>query len=294
MTNSPSLPQCAMPHAATRKPAWMLPDGSVDAHMHVFGNSSKYPLNPSRLFEPPAVTWADYLAVLRTIGVGRAVLVHSAVYGTNNSVTADAIATAPERFRGVALVNETTTDKELEQLAQAGFCGFRVNLVSGRGIQLKAARQMAERVRPLGWHAQFLIDIESIPNLDEVFADFPVDVVIDHMGRPDPTRGTSSPAFQALVRLLESCKGWSKISAPYRTSRIPPSYVDMRPFAAALVTAAPNRLVWGTDWPHVMVTDHMPNDGDLCDQLGEWVRDESLRTKILVDNPRELYGFSDS
>ena len=286
-----SLPQCPMPDAATRRPAWVLPDGAVDAHMHVFGDPSRYPLAATRLFEPPAVAWPDYLAVLGALGIRCAVLVHSAVYGTDNTITADAIATAPERLRGVALVNEAMTDKELERLTHAGFRGFRVNLVSGRGLQLVAARKMAERVRPLGWHVQLLMDIESIPDLDKAFASFPVDVVIDHMGRPDPARGTSAPAFQALIRLLESGKGWCKISAPYRTSRMPPAYGDMRPFAAALVAAAPGRLVWGTDWPHVMVTKHMPNDGDLCNQLWEWVGDESLRTRILVDNPRELYGF---
>ena len=121
------------------------------------------------------------------------------------------------------------SDKELERLAQAGFRGFRVNLVSCCGMQLEAARKMAERVRPLGWHVQFLMDIESLPDLDKAFASFPVDVVIDHMGRPDPARGTASHAFQALIRLLKSCKGWCKISAPYRTSCMPPSYSDMAP-----------------------------------------------------------------
>lgn len=286
-----ALPQCANPDPAPRKPKRKVPPGAVDAHMHVFGPTPGYTLSPGRLFEPPAVVWTDYLAVLNVLGIERAVIVHSAVYGSDNSASADAIATAPERFRGVALLNESMSDAELARLSEQGFRGFRINLVSGRGLQLEAARRMAERVRPLGWHIQFLLDIEAFPGLDRLFADFPIDVVIDHMGRPDPKRGVSSPAFQALIRLLKSGKGWAKLSAPYRTSRAPPAYGDLRPFAEELVAAAPERLVWGTDWPHVMVDGGMPNDGDLLDLFQTWVPDQTAQTRILVDNPCALYGF---
>jgi predicted TIM-barrel fold metal-dependent hydrolase len=127
--------------------------------------------------------------------------------------------------------------------------------------------------------------------LDRVLGDFPVEVMIDHMGRPDTRRGTGAPGFQALIRLLQSGRGWSKLSAPYRTSTQPFPHADITPFAHALVTAVPDRLVWGSDWPHVMLDTAMPNDGDLCDQLATWVPDAATRAKILVANPARLYGF---
>ena len=138
---------------------------------------------------------------------------------------------------------------------------------------------------------QFLLDVENFPDLDKVLADFPVEVVIDHMGRPDTRRAVTAPGFRALIRLLQSGRGWSKLSAPYRTPAQPFPYADIVPFAHALVTAAPDRLVWGTDWPHVMLDASMPNDGDLADLLATWVPDAAVRKRILVDNPARFYGF---
>ena len=138
---------------------------------------------------------------------------------------------------------------------------------------------------------QFLLDIEKFPDLDRVLADFPVAVMIDHMGRPDTCAGIDAPGFQALIRLLTSGRGWSKLSAPYRTSREASPYRDILPFAHALAAAAPDRLVWGTDWPHVMLEGAMPNTGLFADLLAEWVPDEATRDRILVDNPARLYGF---
>jgi predicted TIM-barrel fold metal-dependent hydrolase len=138
---------------------------------------------------------------------------------------------------------------------------------------------------------QLLLDVESFPQLDEVLTDFPIEVVIDHMGRPDTAASVEAPGFQSLIRLLRSGRGWSKLSAPYRTSKQPFPYSDITPFAHALVAAAPERLVWGSDWPHVMLEGIMPNDGDLCSQLAVWAPDTETRQMILVDNPRRLYGF---
>lgn len=286
-----SLPKCRMPDATPRRPSYKLPKGAADCHIHVFGPARSYPLAETRLFEPPDTIWQDYLKVQEQLGIERAVIVHSAVYGSDNSVTADAIATAPSRFRGIAVLGEDVTEAELERLTTSGFRGFRVNLVSGRGVQFAAARKLAEKVRTFGWHIQFLMDIDAVSELDLMLGNFPVEVVIDHMGRPHPDATPSAPAFQALLRLLRDGKGWSKLSAPYRTSREPPPYQDMRPFADALVRTAPDRLVWGTDWPHVMVEGSMPNDGDLANGLADWVSDAEIRHRILVDNPRRLYGF---
>jgi predicted TIM-barrel fold metal-dependent hydrolase len=138
---------------------------------------------------------------------------------------------------------------------------------------------------------QFLLDIEDHPDIDTFLGSFATEVVIDHMGRPDPNKGVNAPGFQALIRLLKSGRGWAKLSAPYRTSLREPPYDDITPFAHALVAVAPDRLVWGSDWPHVLLETTMPDDGDLVDQIAVWVPDEAVRKRILVDNAETLYGF---
>ena len=293
MSNQQTTPfQNPEPDPKTRKPSLKMPAGATDSHCHIFGPKLKYPLsNPYYL--PPKVLVEDYLRMLSIIGVERAVFVHAATYGTDNSLVLDVIASAPTRFRAIGLVNEATTDAELERLHAGGVRGFRANLVSKIGAQLAEARRLADRVKSLGWNAQFLLNVEEFPELDKTFGDFPVPVVIDHMGRPIIEKGVVAPGFQALLRLLRNGRAWAKLSAPYRTSKDPLRYRDIVPFAHALIEAAPDRLVWGTDWPHVNMDagTPMPNDGDLCDQLAAWAPDEDTRRKILVENPARLYGF---
>ena len=195
------------------------------------------------------------------------------------------------RLRAVALLREDVTDKELEALDHAGVRGFRANLVAKIGVQFEAARKLAARVAPLGWHAQFLMDVENFPDLDRIADAYPCEMVIDHMGRPEVGKGVNAPGFQALARALKNGRAWSKLSAPYRTSRGAIPYDDITPFAHALVAAAPERLVFGTDWPHVMMEGEMPNTGMLVERLAAWVPDSATRQKILVDNPAKLYGF---
>ena len=158
-------------------------------------------------------------------------------------------------------------------------------------MQFEAARKLAARVAPLGWHAQFLMDVENFPDFDRIADAYPCEMVIDHMGRPEVGKGVNAPGFQALVRALKNGRAWSKLSAPYRTSRGAIPYDDITPFAHALVAAAPERLVFGTDWPHVMMDGEMPNTGTLVERLASWVPDAATRQKILVDNPAKLYGF---
>ena len=284
-------PQCRGPHPQPRRPAFLLPPGAADCHAHVFGARQRYGYAADRLYTPPPVFTQDYTAMLDALGLQHAVVVQSGVHGTNNDVIVDAIARSHGRWRGVALVDEEIADAELDRLAASGIRGFRANLVAKTGVQYEAAKRLAARVKRLGWHVQFLLDVESFPQLDEVLADFPVEVVIDHMGRPDTRGPIEAAGFQSLIRLLRSGRGWSKLSAPYRTSRQPFPYSDITPFAQALIAAVPERLVWGSDWPHVMLDGPMPNDGDLCSQLEVWAPDADMRRKILVDNPRRLYGF---
>jgi predicted TIM-barrel fold metal-dependent hydrolase len=284
-------PPCAAPLRDVRKPALALPPKAADCHAHVFGPVAKYPYPANRLYTPPPVFLEDYLAMHRAVGLARGVLVQTGLYGNDNSFIVDAIAAHPGQLRGIALIGETVTDAELAHLARSGIRGFRVNRTARTGLTIEVARRLAERVKDLGWHVQFLLDVEDHPDLDAVLGSFATEVVIDHMGRPDPRRGVGAPGFQALIRLLRSGRGWAKLSAPYRTSRQEPPYEDLAPFAHALVAAAPDRLLWGSDWPHVLLESTMPNDGDLVDQLAVWVPDPDIRRRILVDNPERLYGF---
>lgn len=288
----PAPAQCAGPDPQPRAPALRMPAGATDCHAHVFGPREKYGWAADRLYSPPPVFLKDYLAMLDALGSARGVIVQTGVHGTNNDVLVDSLAQSNGRLRGIALIPEDIGDAELDRLHAAGVRGFRANLVAGTGVQFDASRKLAARVARLGWHVQYLLDIEQFPDLDRLLGDFPVACMIDHMGRPDTRGGTDAPGFQALIRYLKSGRGWSKLSAPYRTSREAPPYADITPFAHALVAAAPDRLVWGSDWPHVMLETAMPNTGLFADLLATWVPDEAVRTRILVDNPARLYGFA--
>jgi predicted TIM-barrel fold metal-dependent hydrolase len=268
-----------------------MPSGAVDSHAHVFGPREQYGYAQDRQYTPPPVFLNDYLRMLDTVGFNRGVLVQSGVHGVCNDVIVDAIAQSCGRLKGIALIAPDVTDAELERLDGAGVRGFRANLVAKIGVQFEAARALAERVQHLGWHVQLLLDIENFPDFDRLADRFPTEIVVDHMGRPDPRRGTQAPGFQALVRALQGGRVWSKLSAPYRTSHERFPYPDLTPFARALVRAAPERLVFGTDWPHVMLESGMPNDGALTDLLAQWVPDEAARLGILVSNPERLYRF---
>jgi predicted TIM-barrel fold metal-dependent hydrolase len=289
MTAEPAM--CAGPHLDVRAPKLKLPPGSADCHCHVFGPRDRYPWTANRLYTPPPVTLEHYLGMLRTTGFERGVMVQTGLYGNDNSFILDAIRAHPAQLRAIALIGEDITDRALRDLADGGVRGFRVNRTAKTGLSFDVARRLAGRVKELGWHVQFLLDIEDHPDLDTLLGSFPTEVVIDHMGRPDPRRGVAAPGFQALVRLLKSGRGWAKLSAPYRTSLQEPPYHDITPFARALVAAAPDRLVWGSDWPHVLLETTMPRDEDLVDQLAAWAPDEATRRRILVDNPERLYGF---
>jgi predicted TIM-barrel fold metal-dependent hydrolase len=282
---------CAGPQLNVRKPSLKLPPKAADCHAHVFGPEQQYPRSAARLFTPPPVFLEDYFAMHRATGFERGVLVQTGVYGNDNRFIVDAIKAHPTRLRGIALIDENITDKELQYLADNGVRGFRVNRTAKTGLAFDVARRLSDRVKDLGWHVQFLLDVEDHPDLDSFLGSFPTEVVIDHLGRPDPHLGVQAPGFQALLRLLKSGRSWVKLSAPYRTSANEPPYPDMTPFAHALVATMPDRLVWGSDWPHVLLDKTMPNDGDLVDQLAVWVEDEAVRKRILVDNAERLYAF---
>ena len=290
-----AAPLCAARDPNPSTPTLRLPAGACDSHAHICGPASKYLYAPDRIYTPPDALLPDYLAMLSTLGLERAVIVQPSVYGTDNSVTLAATKESPIPCRGVAVIDETISDDEIAQLDRAGIRGIRLNLVDvaspSGDMPLEIARRLADRIAPLGWHTEFLVHVDDYPNFDAMFADFPTDIVLGHLGYMRPDKDIADPGFRALLRLMQGGRCWVKLTGPYRISSGDLPYPGVTETAHALIDGAPDRIVWGSDWPHVMVSKPMPNDGNLCDLLADWAPDAAIRQKILVDNPARLYGF---
>jgi 2-pyrone-4,6-dicarboxylate lactonase len=281
-------PDIPPPVADTRRPSVKFPPKAADCHAHIFGPQTA--LLPKTHFVPHPAPLSDYTRMLRTLGCERGVLVQPSVYGTDNRMIAEALRSSAFDLRGVAVVSEHVTDRELETLHEAGFRGIRINTASAtQGLKLEHAPRLAVRIKPLGWHLQFFANFREAPELEEPLSKLPVDIVIDHFGRIATSDGLDAAPFQALLRLLRRENCWAKLMGPYFISEQFSRYPDIGPFARAMVAAAPDRVVWGTDWPHPSARAKMPNDGDLADLLAQWVPDEAQRNRILVDNPARLY-----
>ncbi len=236
---------------------------------------------------------SEYIELHATLGVTRSVIVQPSVYGTDHRATLDAMRRYPVgRIRGVAVVDAQTPMERLHELHAAGIRGTRINALFKGGASIADARRIAERVAPLGWHMQFLIDVSQAKEALAEMASFPVDVVIDHMGHMPAALGTGHAAFQSLLHMLQGGRCWVKLSGPYRFSAEEFPYRDVDAFVRALVECNPERLVWGTDWPHPAISKAMPDDGALVDLLETWLPGEQLRQQVLVDNPARLYDFA--
>ena len=293
---APEPPLCAAPDPHPRAPRLTLPPQACDCHAHICGPPSRYAYYPRRVYTPPDALLPDYQGMLATLGVERAVLVQPSVYGTDNAALLDALAAASPRVRGVAVVGDDAGEADLERMHRAGVRGVRCNVVDvppdekGK-LPLEQLTRLARKIERFGWHIELLLHVDEFPDFDRAFADFPVPVVVGHLGYMKTDRGLEAPGFQALLRSMRGGRCWVKLTGPYRISTQPFPHRDVTPFAHALLDAAPGRVVWGTDWPHVMVKGRMPNDGDLCDLLSDWVPDPALCQRVLVDNPAALYGF---
>ena len=286
-------PDIPPPVATAHPPKIAFPAGATDCHAHIFGPQSRYPLLPKTHFVPHENPLADYVRMLRTLGCSRGVLVQPSVYGTDNSLIVEALQSHAFDLRAVAVVAAAVTDAEIERLHAAGFRGIRINTASATpGLKLEDAPRLAERIRPLGWHLQFFVNLPEMPRMEHALAALKIDIVIDHFARVRAADGLQSPAYQALLRLLRRENCWAKLMGPYFVSEQFPAYPDIAPFARGMIEAAPDRIVWGSDWPHPSAREKMPDDGDLADLLGEWAPDLATRDRILVDNPRRLYGFA--
>ncbi len=274
-------------------PRIVCPPGACDSHIHVFGPVSRYPFTAKAAYHSPDALPETYIALQKVLGLERAVIIHPTALGPDHARTLDAMAAYPERFRGVAVPAPDTPDAELQRMHKLGMRGIRVAMVKHYPNAQGLEGDLIKRAAGLGWHTQFLIDGEMLPDVEKKLMALPGDVVIDHMGRIPAQHGTGHPGFQTLLRMLGTGKVWVKLSGPMRFSasdRMP--YADTLPFAKALVACNPERLVWGSDWPHINYnTGQMPNDGPLIDMLLDWVPDAARRKRILVDNPCKLYDF---
>ena len=298
MTSHTHAPLCQAPDPEIRSPKIEFPAGAVDCHAHVCGPASQFPYAKERIYTPPDATLESYQSLLGMLGIDRAVLVQPSVYGIDNRAMLAALRAHPQKFRGVAVVSNNVNDiqdQELEQLHAAGVRGIRCNIVDvadkSAGLPIQNLKSLAERIKPFGWHLELLMHVNEYPNLAKVFENFPVDLVFGHFGYSHAKHGTHDEGFQGLLDLLKNQQAWVKMTGPYRICDGDLPYSDMRPFNDAVIRANPKQLIWGSDWPHVMVKKKMPHDADLCALFGDWVTDLALRKSILVDNPCILYDF---
>ena len=298
MINTISAPLCQAPDPEIRSPSIVFPAGAVDCHAHVCGPASQFPYAQERIYTPPDATVENYQSLLQMLGIDRAVLVQPSVYGTDNRAMLAALKAAPAQFRGVAVIPndpKEISDQYLQELHSAGVRGIRCNIVDvadkAAGLPIQNLTALAQRIKPLGWHLELLMHVNEYPDLATVFKNFPVDIVFGHFGYSHAKHGVQDKGFQGLLELMRNEQAWVKMTGPYRICDGDLPYADMRPFNDAVIQANPKRLVWGSDWPHVMMKKHMPHDADLCELLGAWVTDPALRKAILVDNPCILYDF---
>jgi predicted TIM-barrel fold metal-dependent hydrolase len=288
---------CPPPDTNPHPPKFEVPRGAADCHAHIFGPAAKYPYQENRSYTPPDLPLSQLRSMHRTLGIERLVLVHASVHGTDNSIILDALASDPKNLRAVAAMTEETTDRELARMRDAGVRGVRVNLVDRGGMpfrSLAALGHAAERIRDLGFHLELLVHVESFPELRELMKTICVPMSVGHIGYTKAAAGgLDHPGFQDFLAMLRDGFFWVKLTGPYRISaRAQFPYDDVTAMAKTVIAAAPDRIVWGSDWPHVMVASQMPNDGDLLDALAEWAPDPVQRHRILVDNPARLYGFT--
>ena len=282
---------CKAPDPRTRTPAYRMPPGACDAHCHVFGPADRFPYAPDRAYTPPDAPYEGLVRLHRVLGVERAVIVHASCHGSDMRVTLDGIARSGGAMRGVAVVDPGVTDADLAALDAGGIRGVRFNFVKHLGGMPDMAffERVLAQVEPLGWHAVLHLDAEDVVELAPRIARIRVPFVIDHMGRVKAKGGLDQPPFRQLLELVRNPLAWVKICGAERVSSSGAPFRDAVPFARALVDAAPDRVLWGTDWPHPNIAGDMPNDGDLVDLLAEAVEDEAARRRVLVDNPARLY-----
>lgn len=280
-------------HQSPSLPAYQVPEGAVDAHCHVFGPGHLFPFATERKYTPCDASRDQLYALRDNLGFSRNVIVQATCHGTDNRAMVDALEASNGMARGIATVSADISDEELHALHECGVRGVRFNFVKRLVDRLPtdSLAVLAARIQQLGWHIVIYFEAQDLPEYFEFFSDLPAVVVVDHMGRPDVTKSVDGPEFDLFIRLLtENENIWSKVSCPERLSASgPDSYDDVVPFARRVVDTFPERVLWGTDWPHPNMKSHMPDDGKLVDMIPRIATSEELQRKLLIDNPMRLY-----
>ncbi|MDE3044682.1 MAG: amidohydrolase family protein [Acidobacteriota bacterium] len=275
------------------KPVFHLPDGAVDAHCHVFGPGDEFPYAPERKYTPCDAGKEQLFALRDHLGFSRNVVVQATCHGSDNRAMVDALRHADGRARGVATVRRDVSTNELDELHDAGVRGVRFNFVR-RLVDPKPDAyyfDIIEKIAPLGWHVVLYFEASDLRERWDFFNAIESDVVVDHMGRPDVTKSVDGPDFALYLRLLdENPRVWTKVTCPERLTKVgPPHYDDVVPFAKRVVESYPDRVLWGTDWPHPNLKKAMPDDGLLVDFIPRIAVTPELQSKLLVENPTRLY-----
>ncbi len=276
-----------------REPKLKAPPRACDCHMHFYDTEDRYPVAPTAAFLPPPATVADYRGVQERLGLERVVVVQPTAYGTDNRCTMDAVAALGPAARAVVVVDRSGPDDELDRLTRAGARGIRFHMFKGGVLPWEILEEMAARVHPFGWHVQLQCNGHELAAREAMLRRLPGTLVIDHVGRFHDPVPPDHPSFRCLLGLVGSGRVWVKLSAPYESSKSgPPRYEDVSVLARALVEAAPERMLWATNWPHPgQKVSHARDDVLALDLLLDWAPDAATRERILVDNPAALYGF---
>ncbi|MGO4001486.1 amidohydrolase family protein [Pseudomonas fluorescens] len=292
-TDPHNIPFSPRPETISR-PSVFVPELATDCHFHIFGPSGQYPFATPRMYNPQEASVADYQSMAATVGIQRMVVVQASVYGVDNRCLLDSIQQlGSDRTRGIAVINLQTPEADLEKMAEAGVRGIRFNAISG-GTDLTQLTQLAARIEKFGWHIQLWVNGVQLPDLEARLMDLPVEIAIDHIGQVSPSTGVSSNEFKTLTRLLESGRAWVKLSG-YRPSEQVYPHDDVFQMITSLISTAPDKCLWGSDWPHPLLgTKQMPDVGKLMDLLATWAGSAAQLQRILVQNPARLYGFEPS
>lgn len=280
------------PDPNPRRPRLALPSGAIDCHIHLFGPSSRWPFHPGSRYTSLDALPDAHIRMQELFGLSGAVVVSGGGYGQDTGHLEEVLGRYPDRFRGVALLPDDVTPAHVARLDRLGVCGARFVSPGHRGALPRLSRRVADLVSGYGWHVQYYPhDGDLVDHADELKA-LGLVVVLDHFAAVPASAGVDHPAFACLLRLLDTGRFWVKLSGPMRCTSQDMPYAAVSPMAQALVRHCPERLLWGSDWPHVnMFGREMPNDGDLVDLLQTWVPDDEQRRRILVDHPRGLYRF---
>ncbi|WED28810.1 amidohydrolase family protein [Vibrio sp. DW001] len=279
-------------HPSPAKPTFRVPEGSVDAHCHVFGPAGTFPYSKKRKYTPCDAPKETLFGLRGFLGFSKNVIVQASCHGTDNSALVDALQTAGDLARGVAVVSESISEEEIQTMHDAGVRAVRFNFVKRLvdSTPRDVFRNIAAKIRPFGWHIVVYFEASDLDDIAPFLIELDTTIVVDHMGRPDVSEGVESKGFNEFIQLMEdNPKIWTKVSCPERLTETPPDYSDVVPFAKKLVKSFPDRVLWGTDWPHPNMRSHVPDDGKLVDVIALIAPTEALQKQLLIDNPNRLY-----